>query len=191
MSFFGSHSKKDVDGSKLQSASSNWLTTDEYAKRKKEGLKYIRSISTITEQISEIEAELNAVKALTLSDPVRKAEKRDWIKTLNAEKKKILTAEKKQNKALKNLQNTFDMNIALKQELKALQNEYKQKTEKIKRIKTAQLVNYKKERDQAIKKLKENRAKLQNKIKEHELFKKKQEIKEQKKTYVYEVKLNI
>ena len=52
-------------------------------------------------------------------------------------------------------------------------------------------MHYKKERDQAIKKLKENRTKLQNKIKEHELFKKKQEIKEQKKLYEYEVKLNM
>ena len=39
----------------------------------------------------------------------------------------------------------FDENKALKKELKALQKEYKQKAEKLKRIKTAQLVNYKKE----------------------------------------------
>ena len=65
------------------------VMTKEYTQRKLKGLEYLRSIPTITEQISEIEAELNYIKALKITNPVKKAEQRDWIKTLNAEKKKI------------------------------------------------------------------------------------------------------
>ena len=42
----------------------NNIMTQEYLAEKTQGLQYIRSIATITEQISEIEAELNAIKAI-------------------------------------------------------------------------------------------------------------------------------
>ena len=45
-------------------------------------------------------------------------------------------------------------------------------------MKTAQLVTYKKERDQAIKFSNENKNQLQKKIKENDLYRKRQEIKE-------------
>ena len=55
------------------------VMTKEYTQRKVKGLEYLRSIPTITEQISEIEAELNYIKAIKLTDPVKKGEQRDWI----------------------------------------------------------------------------------------------------------------
>ena len=58
------------------------IMTKEYAERKLKGLEYLRSIPTITEQISEIEAELNYIKALKITDRVKKTERSDWIKTL-------------------------------------------------------------------------------------------------------------
>ena len=100
------------------------IMTQEYTKQKQQGLEYIRSIQTITEQVSEIEAELNAIKAIK-KDPVKKAQTKDWIKTLIAEKKKILNAEKKQNRALGTLNNLFDENKLLKEELRKLRKEKK------------------------------------------------------------------
>ena len=68
----------------------------------------------------------------------------------------------------------FDENKQLKLKLKALQKEFKEKTEKIKRMKTAQLITYKKERDQSIKFSNENKKQLQKKIKENDLYRKRQ-----------------
>ena len=49
------------------------MATD-YVEMKKKGLEYIRGISSIAEQISEIDVELTAMKAIKNSDPIRKAQ---------------------------------------------------------------------------------------------------------------------
>ena len=72
---------------------------------------------------------------------------------MTAEKKKILSDEKKQNKALENVHDLFDENKQLKTELKSIRKQNKETVEKIKRLKTAQLIKYRKERDEAIKTL--------------------------------------
>ena len=96
------------------------IMTQEYTQQRKQGLEYIRSLPTITEQVSEIEAELTAIKQIKNKDPVKKAQIKDWIKVLTAEKKKILSNEKKQNKALENVHDLFDENNQLKTELKSI-----------------------------------------------------------------------
>ena len=63
---------------------------------------------------------------------------------MTAEKKKILSNEKKQNKALENLNVLFDENTQLKTELKRIKKQNQETVEKIKRLKTAQLIKYKK-----------------------------------------------
>ena len=122
----------------------NNIMTQEYLAQKTQGLKYIRSIDTITDQISEIEAELNAIKTIKNKDPVKKSQIKDWIKTMNKEKKKILSNEKKQNKALENMHDFFDENKQLKIELKNIKNQNKETVQKIKQLKTAQLIKFKK-----------------------------------------------
>ena len=147
------------------------ITTKEYTQRKIKGLEYIRSIPTTTEQIREIEAELNSIKALKITDPVKKAEQRDWIKTINSEKKKILLTKKNQNKALQNLNNLFDENKHLKPELKVL----KQKLKEINDIINHQTFLYGTERKrkvrikllQKIETLEQRKQKLELKINEH------------------------
>ena len=57
------------------------IMTPEYLELKKKGLEYIRGLTTITEQISEIEAELNATKTIKSKDNVKETEIKDWIKT--------------------------------------------------------------------------------------------------------------
>ena len=51
-------------------------------------------------------------------DPVKKTQIKDWIKVLTAEKKKILSNERKQNKALENMHDLFDENNQLKNRIK-------------------------------------------------------------------------
>ena len=157
------------------------IMTQEYTQQRKQGLEYIRSLPTITEQVSEIEAELTAIKQIKNKDPVKKAQIKDWIKVLTAEKKKILSNEKKQNKALENVHDLFDENNQLKTELKSIKKQNKETVEKIKRLKTAQLIKYRKERDAAIKTLNQEKKITQQKIKENDLFKKQQEEKSKKK----------
>ena len=71
---------------------------------------------------------------------------------------KLLKQKQKEiNKKIKQLENikidnVFDENKQLKQELKAVRKANKE-AEKSKRLKTAQIVQYKRERDDAIKKL--------------------------------------
>ena len=64
------------------------------------GLEYIGGISSIAEQISEIDVELTAMKAIKNSDPIRKAQLKDWINTLKTERKKILQQEKKEQQSI-------------------------------------------------------------------------------------------
>ena len=101
------------------------IMSQEYTQQRKQGLEYIRRLPTITEQVSEIEAELNAIKQIKNKDPVKKAQNKDWIKVLTAEKKKILSDEKKQNKALENVHDLFDENKQLKEQLRKLRKEKK------------------------------------------------------------------
>ena len=124
-------------------------------------------------------------------DTINKSFYIDSIKQLRQKTKEINKNIAKLENTNNLLNNIFDENKALKEELKALRKEHKEKTEKIKRMKTAQLINYKKKREQSIKKIKENNKALKNKIKEHDLYKKKQEIREQKKINEYEVHLNV
>ena len=141
----------------------------------------MRSIATITEQISEIEAELNAIKTIKNKDPVKKAQIKDWIKTLNKEKKKFLSNEKKQNKALENMHDFFDENKQLKIELKNIKKQNKETVQKIKQLQPAQLIKFKKERNDVIKQLKTQKQRLQQNVKQHQLYKLQQEAKERKK----------
>ena len=99
---------------------------------------------------------------------------KDWIKTLNKEKKKILSNEKKQNKALENLNHLFDENEQLKQNLKAERKANRETVEKIKRLKTAQIVQYKRERDETIKKLQEQKKQIKKSIKSHPITRQKE-----------------
>ena len=170
-----------VNAKPMNKNSSPIIMTKEYTKQKIQGLQYIRSIPTITEQVSEIEAELTAIKQIKNKDPVKKAQIKDWIKVLTAEKKKILSNERKQNKALENMHDLFDENNQLKTELKSIKKKNKETVDKIKRLKTAQLIKYKKERDAAIKTLNQEKKITQKKIKENALFKKQQEEKSKKK----------
>ena len=50
--------------------------------------------------ISEIDAELTAMKDIKNSDPIRKAQLKDWINTLKTERKKILQQEKKEQQSI-------------------------------------------------------------------------------------------
>ena len=143
------------------------IMTPEYLEHKLKGLKYIRELTTITEQISEIEAELNASKSIKNKDPVKKAEIKDWINTLKLEKKTILQNEKKQNRALQGLNNLFDENKQLKEELKKLRKEKKETFDKLLRAKYNQSIKYKRDRATLIKQLKEKKTKLQTTLKSH------------------------
>ena len=128
----------------------NNIMTQEYLAQKTQGLQYIRSIATITEQISEIEAELNAIKTIKNKDPVKKAQIKDWIKTLNKEKKKILSNEKKQNKALENLHEVFDENKQLKEELRKARKEKRETINKLKNAKIKQALDFKHKRTELL-----------------------------------------
>ena len=55
-----------VNAKPMNKNSNPIIMTQEYTKQKKQGLEYIRNIQTITEQVSEIEAELNAIKAIKI-----------------------------------------------------------------------------------------------------------------------------
>ena len=71
------------------------IKTTEYVEMKKKGLEYIRGISSTAEQISEIDVELTAMKAIKNSDTIRKAQLKDWINTLKIERKKDPSTRKK------------------------------------------------------------------------------------------------
>ena len=57
----------------------------------------------------------------------------------------------------------FDENNQLKTELKAINKQNKETVEKIRRLKTAQLIKYRKERDEAIKTLNQEKKIRQQK----------------------------
>ena len=73
------------------------IMATEYMEMKKKGL---RGISSTAEQISEIDVELTAMKAIKNSDPIRKAQLNDWINTIQTERKKILQQEKKEQQSI-------------------------------------------------------------------------------------------
>ena len=154
-----------VNAKPMNKNSSPIIMTKEYTKQKIQGLQYIRSIPTITEQISEIEAELNAIKQIKNKDPVKKAQIKDWIKVLTAEKKKILSNERKQNKALENMHDLFDENKQLKEQLRKLRKEKKDTITKLKNAKINQILDFKHKRTELIDKLKSTKKQLDVTIK--------------------------
>ena len=97
----------------------NNIMTQEYLAEKTQGLQYIRSIKTRVEKLSEIEAELNAIQLIDNTDPIKKAQAEDWIKTLKKEKIMILQDMfSKETKALGKTLSLFDENKQFKIELK-------------------------------------------------------------------------
>ena len=161
--------------------SNNTIMTEEYVELKKKGLEYIRSIKTRVEKLSEIDAELNAIQAIDNTDPIKKAQAEDWIKTLRKEKRMILQDMfSRETKALGKASNLFDENKQLKQELKEARKAKKEALEKINRLKTAQLIKYKKERNESIKKLQEQKKQLHNKLKQQKIKEKEEKIQQHK-----------
>ena len=159
----------------------NNIMTQEFLAEKTQGLQYTRSIKTRVEKLSEIEAELNAIQLIDNTDPIKKAQAEDWIKTLKKEKTMILQDMfTKETKALGKASSLFDENKQLKQELKEARKAKKEAVEKIKRLKTAQLIKYKKERNESIKKLQEQKKQLHNKLKQQQIKEKEEKIQQQK-----------
>ena len=154
------------------------IMTPEYLEHKLKGLEYLRGLTTITEQISEIEAELNASKSIKIKDKVKKTEIKDWIKTLKLEKKNILQNEKKQNKALSD---KLDENKQLKEELKKLRKEKKETADKLLYAKYNQSIKYKRDRATLIKQLKEKKKQLQTSLKTHPHIVSLRQVREKKK----------
>ena len=136
------------------------IMATEYVEMKKKGLEYIRGISSIAEQISEIDVELTAMKAIKNSDPIRKAQLKDWINTLKTERKKILQQEKKNNKALSNLHELFDENVQLKEQVKKIRKEKQETIAKIKKAKIQQALKFDRKRVELIEKLKTKQKQL-------------------------------
>ena len=139
--------------------------------------------------------DLDMINNLPYSKALKYIERKIWelrstrtsanTKRISESVKVLIQKRKEINKSINKIEKDkyktgilFDENKQLKLQLKALQKEFKEKTEKIKRMKTAQLITYKKERDQAIKFSNENKKQLQKKIKENDLYRKRQEIKE-------------
>jgi len=139
--------------------------------------------------------ELDMINNLPYSKALKYIERKIWelrstrtsanTKRISESVKVLIQKRKEINKSINKIEKDkyktgilFDENKQLKLQLKALQKEFKEKTEKIKRMKIAQLITYKKERDQAIKFSNENKKQLQKKIKENDLYRKRQEIKE-------------
>ena len=73
---------------------------------------------------------------------------------MTAEKKKILSNERKQNKALENVHDLFDENNQLKEQLRKLRNENKDTITKLKNAKINQILDFKHKRTELIDKLK-------------------------------------
>ena len=130
------------------------IMATEYVEMKKKGLEYIRGISSIAEQISEIDVELTAMKAIKNSDPIRKAQLKDWINTLKTERKKTLQQEKKNNEALLNLHELFDEYVQLKEQVKKMRKEKQESIAKIKKAKIQQAIKFDRKRVEPIEKLK-------------------------------------
>ena len=92
------------------------------------------------------------MKDIKNSDPIRKAQLKDWINTPKTERKKILQQEKKNNKALSNLHELFDENVQLKEEIKKMRKEKQEMIAKIKKAKIQQVLKFDRKRVELIEK---------------------------------------
>ena len=105
---------------------------------------------------------------------------KDSVTILKEKRTEICKKIKQQEKSKIHLDTVFDENKQLKQERKAVRKANNEAAEKIKRLKTAQLVQYKKERDEAINTLKEQKKQYQDKLKQQKIKEKEEKIQQQK-----------